>query len=69
MGIPFKGLLKKAAGAAITKITGTHSTPKQRGTLYALLSLAVGFLLVKFGGLDADTANQLTDHALEYLPK
>ncbi len=64
-----KGILKKAAGAAIKKATGSHSTTKQRGTLYAVLALGVGFLLVKFGGLDVDPAMQITGHAIEYLPE
>ena len=67
--IPWKGVLKKAAGGLVTLVTGTASTKKQRGTIYVLLSLAIAGALVKWGGLTAEDANAIAAAALEYLPQ
>ena len=64
----FGGLIKKVVGAAVTHATGTTSTKKQRGAVYAVVTLVVSGVLVEFFGFEAEVASILKDNAVQQLP-
>ena len=68
-GHMFGKLLKTVGKGAVRLVTGTRDKPKQRGVIVACIALAVSFLMIKFLDVDTETARELTDYAISFLPR